>query len=481
MRKILLFSAAFILALVTMPFVFGLLTEHRIKSTLAEAELPEGMILGLKSYDLGYLNSHAVVNMTILDADHPQATPIQTLSFNIEADIQHGPLLKSKDNTYHQGLSDIHIYIKPEDLALANESLAQSIQKIFADQNILSIYTTLGLNGTLNSHLHSSAANYQAEDGSINWGGVNGDIKMTGDNNEVDVVLDIAPMLMQTSTHASLDFSRISLLSNAKRHDEMPWVGEQALSIPSFFMRDDNGHEMRFSNLLINAKTNLDGKLTDMNFSAKADNLELYKQPISDMKLDMSISKLDAKNFVKFSELSQTNVSLMSDEEKSAFTRIVINMLSPGTLFEFKHDMNIPEGPINTQITLQFPQITEALDKEPNEILSQRLLKEINATLAMQTPKQWLENTLYSLGLPQIPADAPAVIDPVTDQKITPQEALHRQIKNQLKTFTQAGILVGDETHYAIHMNYDNGVITLNGNKLTQEDLIKLMSVISKK
>jgi hypothetical protein len=171
----------------------------------------------------------------------------------------------------------------------------------------------------------------------------------------------------------------------------------------------------------------------------------------------------------------------MSDEEKSAFTRIVINMLSPGTLFEFKHDMNIPEGPINTQITLQFPQITEALDKEHNEILSQRLLKEINATLAMQTPKQWLENTLYSLGLPQIPADAPAVIDPVTDQKITPQEALHRQIKNQLKTFTQAGILVGDETHYAIHMNYDNGVITLNGNKLTQEDLIKLMSVISKK
>jgi hypothetical protein len=69
----------------------------------------------------------------------------------------------------------------------------------------------------------------------------------------------------------------------------------------------------------------------------------------------------------------------------------------------------------------------------------------------------------------------------VTNQKITPQEALHRQIKNQLKTFTQAGILVSDETHYAIHMNYDNGVITLNGNKLTQDDLIKLMSVISKK
>lgn len=479
MRKILIFVVAFGLALVSMPFVFGLLAEHRIKSALAQADLPEGMIVEIKSYDLGYRHSHALTTVSIIEPPQPgahEAAPAEKLSFNIEADITHGPWIKSGP-----GLAQVHVYIKPEDLALANEQLAESIRKVFAEKYILSVDTHIGLTGTLHSLLESSPANYHGEDGSITWGGAKGEILMAGNNNQVDVMVDIAPMLIQANNQASLDFSRISILSNAKRSNDMPWVGEQSLSIPSFYMKDQTGSELRFSNLLMTGKSGVEGKLTDMHFTVKADDLEMYKQKMTNLSLDLMISKLEALNFVKFSNLSQTNMNMMTEEQKQEFTRIVINMLSPGTAFDLKHDMKIAEGPVNSQLSLKFPDIAASLNKETNEALAQVLLKDIQASLALQAPKKWLEETLYSLGTAQIPANAPAMIDPVTNQKITPQEAIHREIKNQLKTFTQSGILVADETHYALNISYDAGAITLNGNKLTQDDVVKLMKVISGK
>lgn len=483
MRKFLLFFAAFVFALVTMPIVFGLLTEYRLKSLIAESDLPEGTIVEIKSYDRGYLKAHTVVNLTLLEPQAPQenTSPSHKVSFNIEADIQNGPLFHIADKGLRSGMAQIHIYIKPEDLAIANEELAKTISNIFADKEVFSVNATLSLLGTLNAHIHSSAANYQSEKSSITWGGIDGDIKMTGDNNAVHVMIDISPMLIQGENHASLDFSRISILSDAKRKTGMPWVGEQALNVPSFFMRDDKGKEVRFSNLLVTAKTNIDGALTKMDFNAKADNLEMFSQAITDTQLSMTISKLDAKSFVKFGDMSQTNMEFMTDEQKKDFTRTVISMLSPGTEFEFQHDMNLKEGPVNTKISLQFPDIRDALSKEPNEVLSQRLLKEINATLAMQSPKDWLESTLYSIAVSQLPPDAPAQHDPVTNAKVTPQELIHKHVMENLKTFTQAGILINDGTHYAVHVNYANGVIELNGNKLTQEDLTRIMGVISHK
>jgi uncharacterized protein YdgA (DUF945 family) len=479
MRKILLFVAAFALALVSMPFVFGLIAEHRIKSALAEANLPQGMILEIKSYDRGYRQSHAVATLSIIEEPRPgqpQAGKAEKVSFNLEADVTHGPWLESGS-----GLANIHIYIKPEDLALADQAMVENIRKVFADKYIVSINTHLGFTGTLHSKLESSAANYQAEDGTINWGGAKGEITLAGDNSQIDVMIDISPLLMQANNQATLDFSRISLVSNAKRSRGMPWVGEQSMNIPSFYMKDEKGDEVRFANLVLHANTNLEKKLADMHFSAKADSLEIYKQPFTNIQLDINIGKLEAASFSKFSDLSQTNMNLMTEEQRNEFTRIVIDMLSPGTSFEFKHDMNITEGPVNSHITLQFPEITSTLEKESNEVLSQHLLKNIIASLSLQTPKNWLEQTLYSLSAGEIPADAHAITDPVTNQKITPQEALHREIKNQLKTFTQSGILVADETHYALNLSYDAGAITLNGNKLTQDDVVKLMKVISGK
>lgn len=481
MRKILLFIAAFLLALISMPFVFGLITEHRIKATLAEADLPEGTLVEIKTYKLGYLQSHALINVALVEPQNPlQPTQpsVEKFSFNIEGDIHHGPFFKTSEG-YAGGLAYLHFYVKPTDLALSNEGLAKIIGAIFTDKEVVSLDASFSYLGNMTAHLHSSPANYQGNDGAINWGGVNGHFKMAGNRNAINVNIEVAPLLMQSSTHAALDFAKITLTSNAKRTQGLPWVGEQSLLIPSFYMKDEQNKELRFDNLNVKAVTNLEDSVTQMNFDAKADSLEIFSQKIDSLNLNLAISQLEAKSFVKFSEQSQTDMNLMSDEDKKEFTRTVIQMLSPGTHFVLQHNMNIHEGPVTSNIDIKFPKLTDELNKEPNEVLAQRLLKDLNASVALSTPKIWLENTLYNMSIAQIPANAPPIHDPVSNQKITPQEMVRRQLAQQMKSFTQAGILATDGQHYSFNLNYNQGQFTLNGKALSQEEMGQLINSLS--
>jgi uncharacterized protein YdgA (DUF945 family) len=481
MRKILLFSAAFILAIATMPFVFGLLTEHRINNAIAQADLPEGVLLELKSYDRGYLKSHALMNVTLVELQPAESTssPAKMLSFNVEADMRHGPFFKAGKLGYRTGMSHIHAYIKPEDLGMANEELAKTISAIFADKEIVGVDAILNILGDFEAFFHSSAANFNADGDSVTWGGIEGNIALSRDNNKIKTSLNISPMLLQSKNKASLDFSKISILSDATRETGMPWVGEQSLNIPSFFMRNEQGDEVRFSNLLVTAASEVKDNLASAQMNAKADNLQLLSQLIQETQLRFSVDKIDAKSFVEFSKITQNNINDLTEEERSELTLSLISMLSPGTLIEFQHDMNIAEGPVNTKLTVQFPDLTQADDKLPPEVLMQRLFTEITAALSMQAPSQWLEASLVRIALGDLPADAPPRIDPVTKAKMTAQEGLQLDISNQLKALSQAGVLVNDGTHYAFQLNYQNGGIMLNGNKLTQDDIMRLMAMFS--
>jgi len=61
MRKSILFLIVVIVTFATMPLVFGLYAKHKLEQLVAEAELPQGVFVGITSYDLGYLSSHALV------------------------------------------------------------------------------------------------------------------------------------------------------------------------------------------------------------------------------------------------------------------------------------------------------------------------------------------------------------------------------------------------------------------------------------
>jgi len=484
MGKPLLFIAAFALGVVSMPLVFGLLTKYHLKGMVKDSNLPEGILLEVKSYDLGYFSSHALMNVIIMDPkqlNQPTELPHNVITFNVEADIKHGPFFKAGKLDTRTGLAHIHAYLEPDDIALSNEALEKTLAAIFIETEIVSLDATLSLTAALNAHLHSSDANYHADDGTVSWGGVDGTLFISRNNNVMDASLDISPMLLQATNKSSLDFSRISILSKAKRKDDMPWTGEQAINIPSFYMQDETGREIRFSNLIFTANSDIKDKLASVHVEGKADNLQLYTQIINDTKISMIIERLDAKSLIDFSKVTQKNVNELNEEEKRALTQALVTMLSPGASFKFSHNMNIEEGPVNADITVEFPNLSDNLKTDPIETVAQRLMMELQASLAMQTPNKWLETTLYNIALAKLPPNTPDQVDPVTKKKISPEEALRKDIDNQLKTLSQAGVLINDGTHYAFHLNYDKGNIILNGNKLTQEDITKLMNLFSDK
>lgn len=484
MRKPVLFIAAFVIAAVTMPLVFGLVTKHRLTSLISEAQVPEGILLELKSYDMGYFSSHALLQVMVLDPkqlQEPTEIPRNVFAFNVEADIKHGPIFMGSNLNAHTGLAHIHAFLTPESIAPANKELAKTLAAIFTEKEVISINASLSLFAALNATLQSSNANYQADDGTVSWGGIDGSLYLSSNNNVMKATIDIAPMLLQAENTSSLDFSRISIISDAERDDDMPWTGEQAINVPSFYMKDENGREIRFSNLLVTANSAITDDIAHMHVEGKAENLQLYTQKIENTVISMDVNNLNAASLVAFSKVTQNNMSELSDDEKRALTQALVNMLSPGAVFKFSHEMTIPEGPVNALVQVKFPDLSEAVKKDPIETIAQRLMMELNASLSMETPSAWLEDMLYNIALSKLPANAPSQTDPVTKKSISPQEALRKDINDQLKALSQAGVLISDDSHYAFHLNYERGNIVLNGNRLTQEDIAKLMGLFSGK
>jgi uncharacterized protein YdgA (DUF945 family) len=476
LKNPLIFVGAFLFALVTMPFVFGSLANYRLHQLVKDAKLPDGIILEIKSYDQGYLHSQLLMNVLIIDPkqlQQPNEIARNVVSFNVAADINHGPFFNAGRLGFNSGLAHIHAYLKAEDIAMDNAAFAQTLDDIFTEQEIVSLDATLSLLGALKVNIHSSDANYQADDGSVSWGGIDGTLYISGSNRVMKASLDVSPMLLQASNKSSLDFSRISIISDAHRKGDMPWIGEQSINVPSFFMRDETGREVKFSNLIFTAKSDIENELASVQVEGKANNLQLYTQAINDTQISMKIDRLDAKSLVTFSKVTQNDVNTLDEEEKRSLTHALVTMLSPGATFTFTHNMMLNEGPVNADISVVFPDLTDNIDKDPIETVAQDLMMKLSASLSMQTPSQWLEDTLYNIALSKLPPNASSQKDP--------QAALRHDINDQLKTLSQAGVLLNDGTNYSFLLKYELGNIILNGNKLSQEDITKLMNLFSGK
>lgn len=481
MRKPLIFLIAVIFAFATMPFVFGVFTKYKLEKIVSELKPPQGVFIELADYELGYLNSYARINIKMYDpkeAMQPAELPTKSFEFNTHLDIKHGPFFKSDDG-FNVGFAFIHNYTRLRDIIITDEVALKGIEEFVGTNELISFHAIVGLTGSLTGRMHSTNLNYQSDDFSINWPGAEGYLYLSGDSNTLDANLDIAPMLLNAKDDVVVDFSRMTFASNAKRESNMPWMGEETFSIPAFYLRDNEGNEIRFSNFIVTAASTINKNLANVTVEARADNIKFFEQEILDTKFSLILDHLDAPSLMKFSEVTKGDEAKLTDKQKQQLTFALIDMLSPGALFSVEHDMKLPEGDIKAKVFVQFPDLSAQKDVEPPEAIAQKLIMRLNAALNFQAPTVWLENMLHSIAVNKLPPNLPAQKDPTTGQMVSPQQALRTDIKNQLSAMGQAGVLVTDDKHYSLQLDYENGNIILNGNTLTQEDINNLMQLFS--
>jgi hypothetical protein len=139
-----------------------------------------------------------------------------------------------------------------------------------------------------------------------------------------------------------------------------------------------------------------------------------------------------------------------------------------------------PAGHVLAQANVTFPDLgtAEASPDTTLDLLTQQLVLKMKASVTVEAPLAWLENTLYRLTLPYLPPDAPPVTDPQTKKTMTAQEALRQEVTQQFEGLNQARILITDQGQSHVDIRYDAGNLFLNSKPLTQEDIVKLMLIL---
>lgn len=467
-----------ILILLT-PLIFGLMAKHKLNQLIAETALPNGLNIRLQDYDMGYLRSHAVLEVTLFDPESlnaPAELPKQTITFYTQADIHHGPLAYTDDGL-HFGMGYVHAYITPGDIGVNSIRQAFENKEIFGSDKVVDIHALLGMTGAFSIEVESSPISFKTDASFVKWDGMKAVWYLSGNGKAMSFHFDISPMVLQGENESALEYSRIVITSDATRKDDTPWVGEQSINLPMFYFKDEHGNLIRFNNMMATAISEIKQQLAHVNVSARADTIQIMNQAIDSTELNVDLSNVDAASLVRFSQLSQGNSKSLTPEQRKALTYTLIDMLSPGAQFNLSHDVKMPEGEAVTNIHIDFPNLSDIKNNEPPETIAQMLIMQLQAGLELSLPSEWLENTLYNIALAKLPANAPSQVDAATGQTITPQQALRKDIKNQLATLSSNGILVSDNKDVAFNLQYNQGNIVLNGQTLTQEDLNKLMSI----
>lgn len=483
MRKIWVILMILLGLLVASPYLMGLWAKKEVKRLVAVTPLPPGLYLEVQDYQLGYISSTFTLYVKMLDpamAFEPAEIPKHEVEFLSQARIQHGPLLMTNRGLC-MGLAYLHGTLAIDDLIMLTSETKQGLRSYFEDSELISIDATLGLTGSWEGTFDSTRVNFDDPQGKVQWGGISGELQYFGGlrTPENKIGIKISPLLLQSKSEhpAIVDSAQIKIFSNTLMTEEGLWVGSQFVEIPAFYLKDEQSNEIRFDHFKAMSKSNIEQNLAQVQLKAGADNIIFFTQRINTIDFNVSIDKLDAKSLVEFGSVANTSSNSMTNKERQALTFALIGMLSPGAELNLNHLMKLDEGDVVAKLKMVFPDLSKERTQQPPETIAQQLIMKLDALLSLTMPMHWLEDSLYRIALARLPENAPPHKDPKTGVVIPAKDALRNDINDQLKILSEQRILINNGTTYTFLLGYKDGVISLNGTVLSQEDIQKLLSV----
>lgn len=266
--------------------------------------------------------------------------------------------------------------------------------------------------------------------------------------------------------------------SDGKRYKNTPWIGTQSLSLPSFYLRDETGHTIRFNGFKLNTQSSMKDHLVNILLNASANDIDFFNQKASTASLTLSLDRLGSSGLMAFSRLTQTDAADVNDLEwQTARRAALVDILENGATASFIHTMTPETGNVAFEAKMAFPDLNKNHQDDTVDELTQQLILHMKASVSLRAPLVWLENTLYELTLPYLPADAPPYTDPHTKKTIPAKEALRLDILDQFKALNDTHILITEDGQSRFDLNYDSGNLLMNEKPLTQEDVARIMSL----
>jgi uncharacterized protein YdgA (DUF945 family) len=476
MRKAFLALVVIVILAALTPFVFGLYTEHYYKRLLTNAQLPQGTYIDLVDYKRGYLKSEASYELALFQNIPGQAIPEQIISIIGHDEILHGPFFLEAP---FFGIAKTHSFTTAEDIMLAG--IAQyDIDEIFDDEEVIQANSHIGFNGTIDTKLNISGINVTLNDDTrIEWGGLANETRLSKNLLKHYLSVDFAPLRVYSEEKQTIDTSRISLVSDAKRSNKTPWIGEQDLSIPKFYFENKTGDKLRIENFILSADTTMKKDRANFDMSIRAAHFEVLSESINNLNISASLHRLDAESLLRIGQILHDE-EILSPRDKQELSQSVIYLFTPGSEIFLDGEAAIDTGNIEASLSVLFPDLSAVVAEESAESLAQTLVMRLEADFNYSVPKETLDDILVSIALFGANPDEQVMVNEETGETKSVKELVKQGVDEEIAVLSNNNIMLTDGDNYTLQLGYDRGAIILNGSRLDQEDIARIMMIFQR-
>ncbi len=476
MRKA-IFALVFVVIIAALsPFAFGLYTEHYYKRLVGEAQLPQGVYMELATYKRGYLRSEASYELNVYQPGAtPQAIPELVLTLTGHDEIHHGPLFLEAP---FFAAATTRSYITADDIDISGIT-HRDISEFFDDEAIIEANSIISFNQSIATNIKISGINEQVNDALyIQWDGLDTQVKLSKNLFKHFISIDFSPLLVQVDEKPILDISRITLVSDAKRTSTTPWIGEQDISIPAISYENKAGDRLRLDDFMLSADTTMKKGVANFDMNIRAGNLEIMSELIENLNISASFHHMDAASLLRIGQIIHGEETL-SPKDKQELSQTVIYLFTPGSEITVDGSAHLDTGDIEGNINILFPDVTAITDEETAEAVAQALVMRLEADLSYSVPMGTLEEILYFIASQGIPANATVVVNEETGETMPVQDLIRQSVNEEITLLSNNNILLSDGKSYTLQLGYDRGAVILNGARLEQEDLARIMSIFN--
>ena len=304
-----------------------------------------------------------------------------------------------------------------------------------------------GFSQGISIDLKSSPIHVQEAGDNIQWNGFNAHIKINRDFDRLKTNVIVSPILFTTAQGAILDSAQAQFVAKLSREEQSIWVGEQVLSLPTFYLKDESGAVLRFDHLRLMSNSNIIDHLLQATLDIKADNIELDNQKIDQLRFDLELANLASDPLLALSQLMHKPQPWSAADKQQGF-KLMTQALLPGADIELDYTLNMQNEQVLLRGMLRFPDIRDQVN-ENEAILAKQLLQGLTAHLEFMAPQHIVKDLLFDMTWS-------ALVEQLGQQ--TPSAEQEQQIKqmteNQVGGLVQNGVLIARDDNYYLAFDY---------------------------
>lgn len=467
MRKWIGLILTTLLVIIFLPAGCGILAKKSLDHLIADLPMPEGMTLSLKEYTFGWLSSYAAINIHIEKTpQRAQYMAGDTMDIVIHGNMAHGPLMLTKRGI-RPGIARLDTHANAKDFHGLNEKTQQELDLLFKDNDLLFASSLFQFLQGIRIDIYSSPIHAQAGQDVLQWGGINGHIKINHDFDQLHTDLIITPVLFTTQEGAIFDMAQAHFVAQMYREEKSIWVGKQVFQLPTLYLKDATGAVLRFDHLHVMSDSNILDELLHASLKIEAEHLELKNQVIDQLRFHIELSDLSSPPLFALSQLMHKKSWSMTDRKE--MFKLITQALSTGADIELDYLLHLQDNQVLLRGLLYFPNLSD--ENEHVASIAQQLLQGLTAHVEFAAPQDTFKELLFN-------TTSSALTQQMGTLVVEQEMQIKQTIDSKIQNWIDSGVLVANDKNYYLDFDYQQGNMILNTHPISQGDLFLLLMIL---